>query len=772
MIFFDRSLTGAGPKSLINQKPMRSINNAIVKHMDLPHDKREQTDIPPVWKTPFHDDVMADLGAISWGHCAFCGLNQELSVYRFRPPAYAQPRKPVEGDESYLWLSFAWENLFPICPSCRPTNQNAFPVRGDRAGYGSGPIEDEKADLIYPGELAQPHRSFTVRSDGQLIGLTRRARLTIEHFHLNASEKVEAHRASLEDFADGIQTADWDWEGRSHGTRDGILYLYHRRIAARMLARSGRRLSLSPDGIFDTMMRLSQESDYQDQIIAAVAEVLGEDQALESSVDQPQDDTPKTAGSQAASQPTLARVDLKTYKSLESIAFDIAPKLSDATTARLHANAATSTSLPEAPCVLILGENATGKSSILEAIALTLISTEERDRLKMNAAHLTLNPEYMGAPDASPVARSDVALTFHPDPTSSPPGPRLVTLRIDGSATEPFTEGGDRNMPLTPVFAYGAHRLYGKDKRRSSLRHVETLFHNDRQLPKPETWLSKLSSHNLDQVARALRHIIQIDGDFHTIEIDKATKQCQINIEKTPPEGAPYIVPQRMDIASSGYRTVFALVCDVLEGLTKHTGGDVAAARNTPAIVLIDEIEAHLHPRWKLHVITGLRRALPKVTFIITSHDPLCVRGMYDGEVLALNRYQNTQNHGLGMPERVEPVEGFENVETLTIEQLLTSELFQLLSTDNPELDRSLARAADALSQAAVGSAPAVKVMEEMDEILSTALPYGQNEIARIVQEAVAEFLTERRDRDHDANAKARKKAKDAIKRRLREVMS
>ena len=162
-------------------------------------------------------------------------------------------------------------------------------------------------------------------------------------------------------------------------------------------------------------------------------------------------------------------------------------------------------------------------------------------------------------------------------------------------------------------------------------------------------------------------------------------------------------------------------------------------------------------------MITGLRRALPKVTFIITSHDPLCVRGMYDGEVLALNRYQNVDGGGLGMPERVEKVAGFENVETLTIEQLLTSELFQLLSTDNPEMDRSIARAADTLSQTTPGTAPAPDALEEIDRILSDALPYGQTELARVVQEAVAEYLVERRQRDHDANAKARKKAKEEI---------
>ena len=211
MIFFDRAeMESNRPKSLTDQKNMRSIQNAITEHMQLPLERREQTDIPPVWKTPFQDDVLSALAAGSKVCCAFCGLRGPLSVYRFRPPAYAQPKKPVEGDESYLWLSFEWGNLFPICAQCRPSNQNFFPVRGNRVGYGAN-VESEKADLIYPGELSQPYRHFSVNSDGYFLGLTRRARRTIEHFKLNAPEKSEARKDLQKNTERGSQSNEWEW---------------------------------------------------------------------------------------------------------------------------------------------------------------------------------------------------------------------------------------------------------------------------------------------------------------------------------------------------------------------------------------------------------------------------------------------------------------------------------------------------------------------------------------------------------------------------------
>lgn len=767
MIFFDSGVTKVGRPRSLNPSRLRSVQGSIDKYMRLPRKQREQTDVPPVWKTPFEDDVLAALGAESDGNCAFCAEKRALNVYRFRPPAYAEPLKPIEEEASYLWLAFSWQNLFPICADCIPANKNHFPVSGNREGYDSGEFT-EKALLIYPGELKHPQRHFSVDQSGLLIGKTKRANATIDHFQLNTPEKISGRKASLEGTLATVREADWNWSDAGEITRTGLgpWYLYLRRIAEKMCRLGGRRLPITPAKIHPTMARLAEHEAYEAWFSAALEDISRED-----SGDLSPQITTRSETQTKLRPPRLARIDLTAYKSLEQISFDIPFELSDATKARLHAAGATISNIPEAPCVLILGENATGKSSILEALALTLMPADQRKRLKLDPENLPLDPQYMGAPEAAPVRHSTVEITFHPLAEGS--APRRLGLKIDGTANAqtPFKESGARAAPLPPVFAYGAHRLYGKSKRRSSLRHVETLFHNDRQLPKPETWLCKLDEHNLSQVARALRHIIQIDGEFHTIEIDQATKQCKINVQMTRPGGVVYTVPQRMDIVSSGYRAIFALVCDVLEGLMSHTKGDVAAARNTPAIVLIDEIEAHLHPRWKLHVITGLRRALPKVTFIITSHDPLCVRGMYNGEVLALNRYHNTENDGLGMPERVEPVEGFENVETLTIEQLLTSELFQLLSTDNPDMDRSLAHAADMLSQGRSDTDTTQDVLDEMERILVSALPYGQTELARVVQEAVAEYLTERRGRDHDDNAAARKKAKDEIKKRLRELM-
>lgn len=80
-------------------------------------------------------------------------------------------------------------------------------------------------------------------------------------------------------------------------------------------------------------------------------------------------------------------------------------------------------------------------------------------------------------------------------------------------------------------------------------------------------------------------------------------------------------IPMRM--VADGYRSILGLVadlafrCGVLNG---HLHGE--APLLTPGVVLIDEIDMHLHPSWQTHVLNDLASAFPLVQFIVTTHSP------------------------------------------------------------------------------------------------------------------------------------------------------
>ncbi|AIM37566.1 hypothetical protein KO02_13365 [Sphingobacterium sp. ML3W] len=96
-------------------------------------------------------------------------------------------------------------------------------------------------------------------------------------------------------------------------------------------------------------------------------------------------------------------------------------------------------------------------------------------------------------------------------------------------------------------------------------------------------------------------------------------------------------------------------------------------------MVLIDEIGTHLHPRWRMEVVSRLRKAFPKIRFIVTSHEPLCLRGLIEGETIVLTK--NEHKEIIALTELPDPSE-------LRIDQILTSDFFGLKSTIDPQTEK------------------------------------------------------------------------------------
>lgn len=78
-----------------------------------------------------------------------------------------------------------------------------------------------------------------------------------------------------------------------------------------------------------------------------------------------------------------------------------------------------------------------------------------------------------------------------------------------------------------------------------------------------------------------------------------------------------------VDMLSDGLRNAIAMVADLAfraYKLNPHLGAD--AARQTPGIALIDEVDMFLHPSWQQTVAGALRKAFPKLQLIVTTHSP------------------------------------------------------------------------------------------------------------------------------------------------------
>ena len=127
-------------------------------------------------------------------------------------------------------------------------------------------------------------------------------------------------------------------------------------------------------------------------------------------------------------------------------------------------------------------------------------------------------------------------------------------------------------------------------------------------------------------------------------------------------------------------------------------------------IVMVDEIDLHLHPAWQMTVLKALPEALPNVQFIVTSHSPLLVGSIEWMNVILMEPGERQSSQ----PRRFEhPVHG------LNADQILTSEFFGMKSTRAPSMRLALK---DLSRKAQHGDIEASKqILEQMSRGMETA---------------------------------------------------
>lgn len=104
-------------------------------------------------------------------------------------------------------------------------------------------------------------------------------------------------------------------------------------------------------------------------------------------------------------------------------------------------------------------------------------------------------------------------------------------------------------------------------------------------------------------------------------------------------------ISTRFENMSDGYRNTIAIAADLAikaTMLNPHLGLD--ALSHTPGIVLIDELDLHLHPTWQRRIADNLRDTFPNVQFICTSHSPFIVQSLRSGEELIVLDGQPTSD--------------------------------------------------------------------------------------------------------------------------------
>jgi ABC-type cobalamin/Fe3+-siderophores transport system ATPase subunit len=714
------------------------------------------------------EELQSALKRLFRNRCAWCEREVETRPYRFRPTEEAGPSSSAPGPDSdrshlyYTWLTNAWQNLYSICSECLPYETSIFPVRGMRcplpteeeiAGYVHQPTGSwrgsikEKPLFLDPCAREDLRRELAALPDGNLVGLSDRGSATIKHFNLARPDLVEQRRSVFGDLlprlvASGDTDAEdlFDFDAIRHG---GAWFLLLYQVARRLGGGGGARPVLSRLRIGRYFYERMRRDGFRRRVEQVLDDLLRNPHALSEGA------TRKAEYSEAGtSRPVRFRI--RNFKALE----DLEVVLPDRTIA------APTEKESRAPALVIIGENAAGKSSILEAMALVLASEPARRDLGPDTARFMLDTSLMGSGDRRRQREASVEAVYEDGEEAS--------IRVHDGGIAP--ERAPRSR--IPVYAYGAFRLFldaGRKPRPSSA--IRSLFEANYVLPNPEKWLVSIADKPLfNEVVRALRYVLALDQKFDVVEVDRATQTCNLVITTERPGAPPIVSRTPLRAVSSGFRSVLGMICDVLRRLAQSQGVAGTSLARAYAVVLIDEVEAHLHPRWKMRIMRGLREALPNVTFIVTTHDPLCLRSLAGGEIMVLRRLQRPSGGRDELPEFVEQLQELPAIGALTLEQLLTSDLFQLFTTDAPETEVGLAGVGDLLAREHAREALTIedesrlaRIRQQIGSQVAKSLPIGSTAVERLVQEAVEEYLRKR----HHARTSDMIALKDATRERI-----
>jgi predicted ATPase len=137
---------------------------------------------------------------------------------------------------------------------------------------------------------------------------------------------------------------------------------------------------------------------------------------------------------------------------------------------------------------------------------------------------------------------------------------------------------------------------------------------------------------------------------------------------------------------SDGERAFIALLGDLVRRLSL-ANPDLQDPLQGHGVVLIDELELHLHPRWQREVVEKLRTSFPNIQFIATTHSPFIIQSLRPGELITLDPEEFGEYANRSVEDIAEHVMGVEVPQKSEryLEMMKAAEEYYRLLRDAPE---------------------------------------------------------------------------------------
>lgn len=339
----------------------------------------------------------------------------------------------------------------------------------------------------------------------------------------------------------------------------------------------------------------------------------------------------------------IQKIKIKNFKAIEDISIDFKPGVN-----------------------LLVGDNGVGKTSILEAVTVALhgimtgiagvpVRNIRQEDIRFSIGKLggaSAGITYFNPTEVS----CDLEFKgkhYHWTRSRKDETPKLNT-KIEGKEIcQDFKEMTNNPKEILPLISFESEARVWQNRRGDFGKELKKKL-NDRRcgyigcldysldVKGIQAWCLKMEMEAFQQETKmpeyeAFKEIIAIFmkkiGDLEKKPVLRYSRQLDEMV---------YREEEEMPISnlSAGYQSLLWMIMNLAYRLALLNPGQAETLRETEGIVLIDEIDMHLHPKWQWNVVNALEEALPNVQFIMATHSPIVISACRNARLILIDQNQ------------------------------------------------------------------------------------------------------------------------------------
>ncbi|WP_291726102.1 AAA family ATPase [Bernardetia sp.] len=563
-----------------------------------------------------HEEVLGKLLEIHYNKCAFCEVGISIQDSTAFITHYRSP-------ELYYWLVYEWTNLLPVCEECKLYEDSQFPIMNKHKRVKKPPTDRMlwRADsdihlaedpLIINPELDIPEKYIAIDRKGNLQPIKRnlRAASTITAYKINMGSSAVARHRIIRDITQKFYRASEQLleETYRYPAPVTLLQKYFEPVLTELNAMAAQRTPhamLGKNMIFNFEYFFIEEcEDFEIMRLLEQVQV----HFIETITPFIPIDFPEEQRAVEDNTLILESMFIKNIRCFDKLSIDLP---------HIHT---------KENITLIVGTNGTGKSTILQLIALGLSNIpkppinygwENVVHGNKDAGHLVLRLQGFG---------EEVNVKFKIDKhgvMNTGSHRRYFEMIRENLLILGYSTGkrGLRNYdfqhrtfaPIASLF--GENGFLKSEDDHSTYTFIENNIESikkvvNRLLAPSKTALENLQNQKIEQQLLGLNK----DGDF---VFQTSSGESLISA------------------MSDGFQTVFSWILDLCVRAIQHPF-DLEKPESIQAIVLIDEIDVHLSPNLQRTLIPRLSEVFPNTQFIIGTQSPFMIQSMSANNIISL----------------------------------------------------------------------------------------------------------------------------------------